>query len=82
MEEVALPALDHVIVVTCSGGAVYFRVYAIELRKSGTKIPDVELVSMGPSLNFELRRSQLASADLAKSARYVPKEYVHALEAV
>ena len=31
---------------------------------------------MGPNLNLEIRRSQLASADLAKEARRIPKEYV------
>ena len=38
VDNIALPGLDHVIVVTCIGAAVYFRVYSIVFKKSGTKV--------------------------------------------
>ncbi len=72
VDAVALPGLDHVIVVTCIGAAVYFRVYSINFKKSGTKVPKVDLEPTGPNFNFEIRRAQLASADLAKEARRIP----------
>ena len=47
---------------------VLFRSYRIILKKSGTRIPRVELEEIGPSIDWVLRRSQLASDDLFKTA--------------
>ncbi len=43
-------------------------------KKSGTKIPAVELEEIGPSFNFLVRRSKLGSDELYKEAKKQPKE--------
>lgn len=43
------------------------------LKKSGGHLPRVELEEMGPSFDFEMRRSQLASAGDFKKACRQPK---------
>jgi ribosome production factor 2 len=52
---------------------VYFRVYKVNLKKTGTKIPRVELEESGPALDLKIRRSQFASEDLYKEAISVPQ---------
>ena len=42
--------------------------YRIVLKKFGTRIPRVELEEIGPRIDWVLRRSQLASDDLFKTA--------------
>jgi len=54
-------------------GTVAMKGYRIELKKSGTKIPRVELMETGPSCKFELRRNRLASDDAYKAACRQPK---------
>lgn len=46
---------------------------SILLKKSGGHLPRVELEEMGPSFDFEMRRSQLASAGDFKKACRQPK---------
>merc|ERR1711902_338861 len=53
---------------TALDNKVLLRSYRIDLQKSGTKYPRVELEEIGPSLDLVLRRSQLASDDLFKTA--------------
>ena len=43
--EVALPGLDHVISITCSGDKVFMRTYSIHFKRSGTKVGDILLCS-------------------------------------
>jgi hypothetical protein len=38
VEQIALPALDHVIVLSCVGTAIYMRVYSLHFKRSGTKV--------------------------------------------
>ena len=45
----------------------------VNLKKSGTRTPRVEVTEMGPSYDFTLRRSRLASDDLYKTAIKQPK---------
>ena len=45
----------------------------ILLKKSGSRTPRIELHEMGPRLDLELRRTKLASEELLKEARKVPK---------
>lgn len=46
----------------------------ILLKKSGTKTPQIELEEVGPSLNLKLRRIKIASEEMYRLARRVPKE--------
>ena len=48
--------------------SVHMRSYKMVLKKSGTRIPRVELEEMGPRMDLVLRRSHLASDDLFDSA--------------
>ncbi|RKO91863.1 Brix domain-containing protein [Blyttiomyces helicus] len=80
---VNLGGIEHVISITADGTTtsdglkkLYFRVYAINLKKSGTRLPRVELDEMGPRVDFVLRRSRLADAETMKQATRIPKELV------
>jgi len=52
---------------------IYFRVYMVRLKKSGTRLPRVELEEMGPSVDFEVRRFQNASKEVMHEALKVPR---------
>ncbi|KAG5462270.1 MAG: Brix domain-containing protein [Olpidium bornovanus] len=78
---VNLGGLDHVISVVAGPlaedgrpGRVYFRVYAVQLKKSGTRIPRVELEEVGPSIDFSVRRVREPDADVWKHATRRPKQ--------
>lgn len=73
VDKIALKGLDHVMVCTVADSNVYIRHYAITFKKSGTKVPNVELTPMGPHIDLVLRRTRLASADLWKLALKQPK---------
>ena len=47
---------------------VLMRSYKILMKKSGTKLPRIELEEMGPRADLAIRRTHLASEDLFKSA--------------
>lgn len=47
---------------------VHFRVYTVQLRRSGTPVPRVALEPHGPFLTFDLRRSQTPPAEMWKQA--------------
>ncbi|KAI8867083.1 putative Brix domain-containing protein 1 variant 1 [Ramicandelaber brevisporus] len=80
-EFVHLEGLEHVIVVTAgpleadgSPGKIYWRVYTVQLKNSGTRLPRVELEEMGPSLDFSIRRTKFANSELYHAATRVPKQ--------
>lgn len=50
------------------------RSYKIQLKKSGQKTPRIELAEIGPSMDFEVRRTKIASEDLYKLSRRTPKQ--------
>ena len=52
---------------------VHIRTYTTKLLASGTRIPRVELTSMGPSLDLTLRRHQSADPEMLKQAMKRPK---------
>ncbi|KAI5118284.1 hypothetical protein M0805_003239 [Coniferiporia weirii] len=52
---------------------VYLRTYTVSAVASGTKVPRIELVPMGPSLDLSLRRHQPPDAEMLKSALRRPK---------
>ncbi|KAI9228350.1 MAG: Brix domain-containing protein [Piptocephalis tieghemiana] len=81
VESVNLAGLEYVISVTAgplgpddSPGLIYFRVYTISLKKSGSRLPRVELEEMGPSMDLRVRRTRPANEDTLKLATRVPKE--------
>ena len=44
------------------------------MKKSGSRIPRIELEEIGPSLDLVMRRTKLASDDLYKHSRKQPKQ--------
>lgn len=44
------------------------------LKKSGTRIPRIKLVEIGPRMDLRIRRTKLATDDLFKQACKRPKE--------
>lgn len=74
VEEINLAGLESVISLTTDGQTVWLRVYKIHLKRSGTRIPRIEVSTMGPSLDLRLGRTRLASEAHLKEAMRVPKE--------
>jgi ribosome production factor 2 len=72
---ISLQGIDHVIsVVATADECIHFRPYGISFMKADGRIPRVELHSMGPDMDFSLRRTHFPSSDLTKAAHRVPKE--------
>jgi len=73
-ESINLAAVDHVISITADDAAkIYLRVYTVQLKRSGTRLPRIELEEMGPSVNFTFRRSKPAAVHVMKEALKVPR---------
>lgn len=53
---------------------ILMRSYKILLKKSGLKTPRIELDEIGPSIDFSIRRTKIASKDLYKLATKKPAE--------
>ena len=68
-----LKGVDRVIICTALENKVLFRQCAIKYKKSGTRMPKVELHEMGPSFDFTLGRHQEAPSDVKKQAYAKPK---------
>ncbi|XP_069128652.1 ribosome production factor 2 homolog [Argopecten irradians] len=73
VSQLRLAGLEHVIQITALDGKILLRNYKIKMKKSGSKIPRVELEDMGPSLDLVIRRTKLASDDLFKRSLRQPK---------
>jgi ribosome production factor 2 len=74
VDNINLAGLDHVIFVTPqSPKLLLLRQYSIVFKKSGTRIPRVELAEMGPSLNLSIRRTREAPTELANESMKQPK---------
>ncbi|OWF51978.1 ribosome production factor 2 homolog [Mizuhopecten yessoensis] len=73
ISQVRLAGLEHVIQITSLDGKILLRNYKIMMKKSGSKTPRVELDDMGPSIDFVIRRTKLASDDLYKRSLRQPK---------
>jgi ribosome production factor 2 len=68
-DKVALAAIDHMISFSIDdNGKIMMRSYATEFLHSGSKEPTLSLEPMGPNMDLTLRRSQLPSEDLWKTA--------------
>jgi ribosome production factor 2 len=77
-EQIDLKGLSHAMVFTCVGNAeapckILLKVYNIILKKSGTRLPRVELEETGPSIDFIQRRCTLPQEDMMKEALRTPK---------
>ncbi|KAJ8270774.1 hypothetical protein GJAV_G00119140 [Gymnothorax javanicus] len=70
---VRLAGLEHVLHFTALEGKIFMRSYKVLLKKSGCRTPRIELEEMGPSFDFTMRRTHLASDDLYKTAHRQPK---------
>uniref|UniRef100_A0A8V0YLN6 Ribosome production factor 2 homolog n=1 Tax=Gallus gallus TaxID=9031 RepID=A0A8V0YLN6_CHICK len=70
---IRLAGLEHVLHFTAVDGKIYMRSYKVLLKKSGCKIPRIELEDIGPSLDLVMRRTHLASDDLYKLSLKQPK---------
>ena len=72
--EMSLEAVQHAIVVTAAESGVYhFRVYRLNLKKTGSKLPFADLAEMGPRFDFTLGRERAADFNLMKAATAKPK---------
>jgi len=74
MKEIDLNGLEHVITFTIDTQTklLSIRVYHIEFKKSGHRIPRIELNEIGPHLDLILRRTKLASDDFYKKTLKQP----------
>ncbi|KAM4694934.1 ribosome production factor 2 homolog isoform 2-T2 [Discoglossus pictus] len=70
---IRLAGLEHVLHFTAVDGKVLMRSYKVQMKKSGCRTPRIELEEMGPSFDFVVRRTHLASDDLYKLALKRPK---------
>ncbi|XP_077252767.1 ribosome production factor 2 homolog [Tasmannia lanceolata] len=74
-ENLNLAGVDRVIVCTAvSSNTVFFTHCALRLKKSGTVVPRMELVEVGPSMDLIVRRHRLPNAELKKEAMKTPSE--------
>lgn len=73
VSNVTLKGLEHVVSFTAVDEKILVRNYKVNLKKSGTRTPRIELQEMGPNFDFIVRRTQLASDDLYKRACRKPK---------
>ena len=52
---------------------VHMRVYTLKMLASGTRAPRAELTEMGPSIDFQVRRTQMADEEMMRQAMKRPK---------
>jgi len=74
VDNIRLQGVEHALHFTAADGKLYIRSYRVLLKKSTTKVPDVELVEMGPSLDVAVRRSKLCSDDVYTKSKKQPRE--------
>lgn len=75
VDAIRLQGVEHAVSFTCTEDlTILMRSYKIMLKKSGQKTPRIELVEIGPSADFSIRRTKIASDDLYKQARKQPKQ--------
>ena len=80
LKKVNLAGLDRVIVVTgtvhpidISKKVIYFRHYNVLKKKSGNRVPRVELEEVGPRMDLAFNRSSYGSSDIRKASMKVPR---------
>ncbi|KAH7445859.1 hypothetical protein KP509_01G026800 [Ceratopteris richardii] len=71
VDAINLGGLDRAFICVAEGNKVYFKHCAIRLKKSGTKVPRIELIEAGPSMELVVRRHCLPDEELKKKAMKV-----------
>lgn len=75
VENLNLTGVDRVFVCTAiSSKSVLLMHCALRLKKSGTTIPRMELVEVGPSMDLVIRRHRLPNESLLKEAMKTPDQ--------
>jgi len=77
VESINLLGLEYIIICFSMPERVMLRTYRIKLKKSGSKIPRIELEEMGPSFDLIIRRTRFASHDLYSEATQLPEQRHH-----
>ena len=74
VDHINLAGLDRVLVATAVDDThLLLRQYVIKMKKSGTRIPRVALMEMGPRMDLVVRRHRLPPVDLEKEATKQPR---------
>lgn len=69
VENLNIAGVDRIYVCTAvSSNKVYLTHCALRLKKSGTVVPRMELVEVGPSMDLVVRRHRLPNEGLRKEA--------------
>ncbi|XP_042493402.1 ribosome production factor 2 homolog [Macadamia integrifolia] len=69
VENLNITGVDHVYVCTAvSSNRVFFTHCALRMKRSGTVVPRMEMVEVGPSMDFLVRRHRLPNDGLKKEA--------------
>lgn len=75
VNSIRLQGIEHVLSFTLTDdNLIYMRSYKILLKKSGLKTPRIEVMEIGPSIDFTIRRTKIASEDLYKLSRKQPRQ--------
>lgn len=78
VDNLNLAGLGRVYVCTAiSSDRVFLTHCAMRLKKSGTIVPRIELVEIGPSMDFVVRRHRLPNESLKKEAMKTAKDKLH-----
>ena len=74
MKEIDLNGIEHVMTFTLDTQTkvLAIRVFRVEFKKSGHRVPRVELSEIGPHMDLTIRRNKLASDDFYKKTLKQP----------
>lgn len=75
-ENIRLQGIEHVMNFTAVDGKLLIRSYKVKLENSGSRVPNVNLVEIGPSFDLSVKRTKLGSDDLYKKSLKQPKTIV------
>ena len=73
VESIRLSGLEHVMHFVAADGKIFVRSYRVDLKKSGTRLPRIELEEIGPRLDLTVRRTHVASNDFFKRSLKRPE---------
>ncbi|KAJ1363510.1 hypothetical protein KIN20_023395 [Parelaphostrongylus tenuis] len=73
VDMIRLQGLEAFVSFTAKDNMIYMRVYRVVMLKSATNVPRIELLEMGPSIDFKVDRTKIATDALFKTACKKPK---------